>query len=162
MCYMTFLSTNSPEDLALGNGPLVQFSRDMPGLPEERYLEHAHKWFIASRFGCSCGFRHLTVASVELGFGEPEDWYPEEAEDIQATLQVMAAIRRLVNAGAQVDCVDAWAHGQIEAAELAGTLSVDLTVVGDAAFRFFENHRFVFSAPPNTWLEAGGPDRPRP
>jgi hypothetical protein len=58
--------------------------------------------------------------------------------------------------------VDAWAHGQVEAPELAGTLGVDLAVVADAAFRFFENHRFVFSAPPNTWLEAGGPDRPRP
>jgi hypothetical protein len=141
---MTVLSTNSPADLALRNGPLVRFSRDMPGLPEERYLEHEHKWFIGSRYGCSCGFRHLAVGSVELGFGEPEDWYPEEAEDIQATLRVIAAIRQLVDAGAQVDCVDAWAHGQVEAAELAGSLGVDLAVVGDAAFRFFENHRFVF------------------
>ena len=146
MCYMTMLSTDATDDLGLGNSGLVQFTRTLPGLPEEKYLEHAHKWFIGSRHGCSCGFRHLYVGSVELGFGEPENWYPEDAEDLEATLQVIAAIRRLVNGGARVDCVDAWAHGQPDAPELAGTVHVNLTTLGDRSFRFFENHRFVFSS----------------
>ena len=143
MCYMTVLRTDSAEDLERIGTPLVRFSREMPGLPEESHLAYAHRWFVASRHGCSCGFRHLYVASVTLGFGEPEDWFPEEAADVEATREVVAQIRRLVAEGARVDCVDAWAHGK-PTAELAATVHVDLGTMGDRTFRFFENHRFVF------------------
>jgi hypothetical protein len=143
MCYMTLLSTDSPEDLGRGNNDLVRFSRELPGLPEEADLEHAHRWLIGSRHGCSCGFRHLYVGSVDLGFGEPQDWYPEEPEDLEATLQVIATIRQLVSGGARVDCIDAWAHGEATA-RLSGTVHVDLATLGDRSFRLFENHRFVF------------------
>jgi hypothetical protein len=143
MCYMTVLSTDSPEDLGPSSTPLVRFSREMPRLPEESHLAHAHRWFVASRHGCSCGFRHLYVDSVTLGFGEPQDWFPEEAADVEATREVSALIQRLLDGGARVDCVDAWAHGR-PTAELAGTVHVHLGTVGDRGFRFFENHRFVF------------------
>jgi|SRR5207247_2545234 len=152
MCYMTLLSTDSTEDLELGNSSLVRFSREMPGLPGEIYLEHTNKWFIASRHGCSCGFRHLYGESVDLGFGEREVWYPEEAEDLEATLQVIATIRRLVTSGAKVDCVDAWGHGK-EATELSGTVRVNVATLGDGSFRFFENHRFVFGVEPDNSLK---------
>src|SRR5438046_635025 len=79
MCYMTLLSTDSTEDLELGNSSLVRFSREMPGLPGEIYLEHTNKWFIASRHGCSCGFRHLYGESVDLGFGA---WHIEYCPEI--------------------------------------------------------------------------------
>lgn len=147
MCYLTLLSTDSPEDLGERSNDLIRFSREMPGVPEESHLGHANRWLVASRHGCSCGFRHLPVESAALGFGEPQDWYPEEAEDVEATRHVIATIRRLVIGGARVDCVDAWAHGKA-AAELVGTVSVDLATVEDRAFRFFENHRFVFDAAP--------------
>ena len=66
--------------------------------------------------------RHLCVSSVELGFGEPEEWFPEEASDIEATKQVAATIRALVTEGAKVDCVDAWAHELMDAAPLGGDI----------------------------------------
>jgi len=143
MCYMTLLSTTSNEDLSQQNDNLVRFSRDLPGLAEESHLAHPHRWFIGSRDGCSCGFRHLYVDSVDLGFAEPQEWYPEEPEDIEATRRLAATIRRLVDGGAQVDCVDAWDHGS-DANGLSGTIHVDLAAVPDQALRFFENHRFVF------------------
>lgn len=144
MCYITVLSTTSKADLAIHNNDLVRFSKKLPGVPEEKYLAHPFKWFIGSKAGCSCELRHLYVSSVELGFGESEEWFPEEASDIEATKQVAATIRALVREGAKVDCVDAWAHGQNEAGPLGGDIEVNLAEVSDAAFRFFEMHRFSF------------------
>ena len=54
---------------------------------------------------------------------------------------VIRVIRALVAEGAKVECVDLW-NGLT--AETPTTLEVDLASVSDAAFRFFENHRFVF------------------
>lgn len=144
MCYMTVLSTSSRADLALHNNELVKFSRDLPGIPEEIYLRNENKWFIGSASGCSCDFRHLHVSSVELGFGLPEDWYAEEPSHIDATRQVAVTIRALVSQGEQVDCVDAWAHGQTAPDPLAGELEVDLAAITNEEFRFFEGYRFVF------------------
>jgi hypothetical protein len=144
MCYVTVLSTDSAEDLGSSSTPLVRFSREMPGVREERHLAYAHRWYVASRHGCSCGLRHLAEASVTLGFGEPRDWFPEEAADVEATRQVITLIRRLVDGGAAVDCVDAWAEPSQATTDLPGTVRVRLDTVDDRAFRFFENHRFVF------------------
>ena len=148
MCYMTVLSTTSAADLSVDNNELVQFSKALPGVAEERHLAHEFKWFIGSKSGCSCEFRHLYVSSVELGFGEPEDWFPEEASDIDATRQVLRKIRSLVAEGEQVDCVDAWASDNKVDAPLAGETEVDLSAVSDAQFRFFEMHRFTFVTHP--------------
>lgn len=145
MCYMLLLGTDSPTDLSLRNTELLIFSKELPGLPEEQCLELSQKWFVGSAHGCSCGFRHLHVSGVSLGFGGPEDWFPEESADIEATRQFIGVVRSLVSAGYQVECVDAWANDQA-LASLTGTVDVDLEAVSDDAFRFFENHRFVFVA----------------
>jgi hypothetical protein len=144
MCYMTILSTTADIDLTAHNNELVRFSMSLPGVPEEKYLAHRFKWFIGSESGCSCEFRHLYVDSVSLGFGEPEDWLPEEPTKIEATKQISAVIRSLVRSGADVDCIDAWAHDQDAADPLAGELEVNLAEISDSAFRFFEMHRFTF------------------
>ncbi|ASF47717.1 hypothetical protein CEK71_17495 [Methylovulum psychrotolerans] len=144
MCYMTLLSTTAEDDLAVNNNGLVRFSSELPGIPEEKYLSFKNQWYIGSQHGCSCGFRHLYTSSVELGFGEPQEWYSEEASDIEATLQVIAIIRKLVERGELVDCVDAWAHGQETAEPLEGDLEINLAKINDPSFRFFENRRFLF------------------
>ena len=143
MCYMLLLSTDSPEDLSANNDSHIAFSRELPGLPEETMLTYPHKWFVGSRHGCSCGFRHLYVGSVELGFGEPVDWYEEENEDIEATLRFVRIINGLLQSGAGVECIDAWRY-EDKPPQLSGTIEVDLSEITDRAFRFYENHRFVF------------------
>lgn len=140
---MLLLSTDADEDLSRRNDDLVSFSDELPELAERKLLAHPNQWFVGSRDGCSCGFRHLYVGSVELGCGEPEDWFLEEPEDIEATLRLIAIVRELSDKGAKVDCIDAWAHSS-DSACLAGTIDVDLSNMNDKAFRFFENHRFVF------------------
>lgn len=145
MCYMLLISTDSPADLSVHNDPQITFSRELPGLPEEALLEYPQKWFVGSRHGCSCGFRHLYVGSVELGFGEPVDWYKEEAEDIEATLKFIKIIRSLVESGVRVECIDAWAHRE-GPTTLSGTIRVHVADITDRAFRFYENHRFVFES----------------
>jgi hypothetical protein len=144
MCYMVLLSTDSPEDLTKRNGPLISFCRELPPLAEAFQLAYPNKWFVGSRHNCSCGFRHLYIGSVELGFGQPEEWFPEEAEDIEATVSFITVVRNLLVDGANVDCIDAWGHESSEA-NLSGTVAVNLTEMDDLEFRFFENHRFVFT-----------------
>ena len=144
MCYFTLLSTSDDSDLSLANTPVLRFERQLPAVPEACYLRFAHRWHVRSVSGCSCELRHLMDPTEDFGFDEPVDWYPEDAEQIDATLGFLACVRALLSRGASVDCVDAWAHGQAEPTPLAGDLEVDLAKIGDAAFRFFENYRFSF------------------
>ena len=140
MCYMVLISTTAEEDLSVHDSEFIRFSTDIPSIPERDLLKYPRHWFLVSREGtCSCSFRHLY--SVELGFGEPVEWFPEEPEQIRATLDVIEAIRGLVIAGGQVDCIDAWAGGSsLPFVEL----DVDLASVSNEAFRFYENHHFSF------------------
>ena len=79
--------------------------------------------------------------SADFAFSEPVDWFQQNDEDLVTTKQVIRVIRALVAEGAKVECVNLW-NGLT--AETPTTLEVDLASVSDAAFRFFENHRFVF------------------
>ena len=146
MCYIVLLGTTSDEDLARHNTSLLHFTRDIPTsgavAVEATALSHPHRWYVGSSAGCSCSFRHLY--SLELGFSEPEDWYPEEAEDIQATLQFIQVVRALVAEGHAVECIDAWDHSEMLPNEHQELL-VPLAAIRDSEFRFFENHHFVFS-----------------
>ena len=144
MCYTLLLSTTSPEDLSVHNTDLVRFTKDLPQIAEVAVLKHEHKWYVGSKSGCSCSFRHLY--SIELGFGEPVQWYKEEPEDIDATLQVIQIIREIVARGESVDCVDAWPR-QETASAVTRQRDVDLSSMKDSEFRFFENHHFTFSNP---------------
>ncbi len=142
MCYVLLLSTSSDKDLALFNNELVRFTRELPKIADVASLKNNHKWYIGSQSGCSCTFRHLY--SIELGFGEPVDWYPEEPEDIEATNQLIVIIRELVEAGESVDCIDAWEH-QNMCPVTGSEMQVNLSDVKNEEFRFFENHHFVFN-----------------
>lgn len=144
---MLLLSTDSVEDLSAQSDDLISFSTELPPLAEQVFLKHLNKWFVGSREGCSCGFRHLDISNTELGFGEPEDWFPEKIEDIEATLRFVATVKKLIEQGANVDCINAWGHDS-DSASLDGTTQVDLSQLNDRAFRFFENHRFIFTARP--------------
>jgi hypothetical protein len=141
MCYALLLSTTSDEDLSLRNSELVHFARELPKIADAKNLKYPNKWYIGSKSGCSCTFRHLY--SVELGFGEPVDWYEEAPEEIEATLQLIEVLRSLLEAREGVDCIDAWEHQSMHPIAVT-ELEVDLTQVSNAQFRFFENHHFVF------------------
>lgn len=140
MCYSVFMSTSSPEDLASRATPLITFHKRAADetLPP---LLHDHQWFVGSKSGCSCTFRHAT--SAQLGFGKPEEWYPDEPDEIAATATFIAMVRQVLADGYEVDCVDLWAEG---AAGKIVTREVDLAAVSDQEFRFFENVHFVFSS----------------
>ena len=139
MCYSVYLSTDSPEDLSVRRfkgGSFKRLDSDGNDLCTE-LLESVNQWYVASVSGCSCSFRHLT--SVELGFGEPEAWYPEEKQDIDATIALYAVLSSLVSWGHRVDLIDVWSGASPEAIV---TIDVYLDDVPASAFRLFENHRF--------------------
>ncbi len=149
MCYSLFLSTDSREDLTCYNSDLVKFQHPNPD--ERKYLsilKHSEKWCVGSKSGCSCTFRHLL--SVELGFGEPIDWYAEEEDELRATAELYRVIAKLLSQGNQVDCLDIWmgtgANDWDQAVDIKAIPEkiVDLHDVSEQAFRFFENYHFVF------------------
>jgi len=139
VCYSIYLSTNSDQDLSAENCDLVSFSKEPVPEPYRSLLKFPHQWFVGSKSMCSCTFRHLF--SIELGFGEPVDWYEEGEDEIAATLLFINIIRRISKLGFQVDCIDTWeGTGREDIIEI----SVNLDDIADDQFRFFENHHFVF------------------
>ncbi len=140
MCYSLFLSTNSPEDLSRNNSDLLRFQRPEATAWEYwQLLRYPERWYVGSKSGCSCTFRHLL--SVELGFGEPEEWFPEEDDEVRATAELYRVIARLVDAGYRVDCLDVW-EGACSS-DLKEQV-VDLAAVPEPAFRLLENRHFIF------------------
>lgn len=141
MCYGVYISTDSTEDLSKRNSELVRFEKvtDPNADPCTQLLDFPHKWYVGSKSGCSCTFRHLK--SVELGFGEPEDWYKEEQDDREATRELYRTLASLVSSGHEVDLVDRWEGTQPEDIT---TLDVSLDDVSESAFRMFEDHKFRF------------------
>ena len=141
MCYAVYLSTDSLANLSNHNTELVRFERINISSkdPVVELLEFVHKWYVGSKTGCSCTFRHLT--SIELGFAELEDWYHEEKDELEATQQLYEVISSLLLSGNKVDCLDRWEGVQPEQIK---TLEVSLTAVSKKTFRLFENYRFIF------------------
>lgn len=142
MCYLVYISTDFDGDLALRNSTLVSFEKDFthtdPAIVD--LLLYKHLWYVGSNAGCSCTFRHLP--SVGLGFGEPVEWFPEEADEIEATKMFYDVIADLKTAGHKVDCIEIWAGTRKDEIK---RLTVHLDNIPRDAFRFFENHHFIFS-----------------
>ena len=143
MCYSVFLSTDSKQDLSSSNSSLINFEKKLQDYEVEIVdsLHYSQKWHVASKSGCGCSFRHLY--SIELGFGEPVDWYEEESDDIEATKAFYDLAVDLLSSGNQVDCIAIWEGTKIDQVK---HLEVDLSSISRDSFRFFENHHFYFTS----------------
>ena len=135
------MSTTSDEDLSLLNTDLIRFGRPVADRYPTNALSYPNKWYIGSRTGCSCSFRH--VVQPEKGFGIPEEWFPEDALDIEATLTFIRLVRSLIAKGQCVDCVDFW-ESEIDKHQPPVSIKVDIGTIRDEEFKFFENHYFDF------------------
>ena len=142
MCYALLLSTTSNDDLSRFNSEAIRFEQEIPDYVPPGALLYPNKWYVGSRTGCSCSFRHLY--EPELGFGVPEDWFPEDESDIEATLTFVRLVRSWVSKGERVDCVDLWAGSDAEENAETPLMSVNLNQIQDEEFRFFENRHFDF------------------
>jgi len=141
MCYALLLSTTSSDDLTQFNGEAIRFDHGIPDRFSSGNLLYPNKWYVGSRTGCSCSFRHLY--EPELGFGVPEDWFPEEKSDIEATLMFVRLIRSLIMKSERVDCIDLWEGSDAKDVD-ASLIPVNLNQIQDEEFRFFENRHFDF------------------
>jgi hypothetical protein len=141
MCYRVYISTDSPRNLAESNSELVRSEKVTDPNSDLciSLLEFPNKWYVGSKSGCSCTFRHLHPASIELGFSEPEDWYKEEKDEIDATRELYGTLSDILSSGHQLDLVDRWEGSQ--PGDIT-TLDVSLDKVSERAFRMFENHKF--------------------
>jgi hypothetical protein len=141
MCYMLYLSTGCADDLSLQSSDLVRFQR--PSVETHsaypRILKYEYQWFVGSKSQCSCTFRHLCRESVDLGFGAPEDWFPEDQEHIEATRALYGILNDIVQRGHQVDVLDCWSGDEDKEAV---ALEVSLSAVSVDRVRLFEGHVF--------------------
>ncbi len=141
MCYMVYMSTDCDDDLSSKSSDLVRFGKPSVKTysPCPPVLRHEHKWFIGSKSECSCTFRHLCRESVELGFGTPEDWYPEKPDEINATRELYEILKDIVKRSHRVEVLDCWSGEEAQAAE---HLDVSLAQVPVDHFRLFEGYLF--------------------
>ena len=139
MCYRVYISTDSDDDLSKRNSVLVHFEKltDTNAGSCTQLLGFPNKWYVGSKSECSCTFRHLI--SIELGFGEPEDWCEEEQDNLDATKELYRTLNYLLSSGHKVDLVDQWYD--IKPEDIT-TLDVSLDEVSESAFIMFENHKF--------------------
>jgi len=142
MCYLVYISTDFEGDLSQHNSALISFEKYFTNADTEiiDLLLYKYHWYVSSKAGCSCTFRHLS--SIELGFGEPVYWYEESSDEIEATKIFYDEILSLIFQGNKVDCIEIWEGTNKNQVKL---LEVDLSAVPRDAFRFFENHHFVFN-----------------
>jgi len=142
MCYLVYISTDLEDDLSQRNSALISFEKDFTYYEPEiiDLLLYKYHWYVGSKAGCSCTFRHLS--SIELGFGEPVYWFEEPSDEIEATKIFYDEISSLITQGKKVDCIDIWAGTKCHQIK---RIEVDLSSVPRDAFRFFENHHFVFN-----------------
>src|SRR6476620_1186726 len=112
MCYSVYISTDSLEDLSRRNSELVRCERVADAETDScvTLLDFAHRWYVGSKSGCSCTFRHAT--SADIGFSDPVDWYPEEQDALDATRELYTVLMDLLAAGSRVDLIDVWAGTQ--------------------------------------------------
>ena len=144
MCYILMLSTTFDGDLTAHDTDLLGFVREPLEEPSAVHLMYPNRWLVRGHGGtCSCGFRHVMDAAI--GFGEPEDWHPEEPDSLEATRQFYAVVRTLAASGFGVDCVDAWNGAD---ASSIRRKRVTASKVGDTEFRLFENYHFEFHSEP--------------
>jgi hypothetical protein len=142
MCYLVYLSTDSAEDLLRRNSEWVRFRPVKEAdRPHDTLLKNPNKWYVGSKSGCSCAFRHLYDEDPRVDFREPEDWSPEEEDAVKATIELYRVIAALRAGGHQVDCLDLWCDTPLDQIR---EKMVNLNTVPEKAFRLLEMCHFVF------------------
>ncbi len=139
---MVYISTDCADDLSLRTSNEVRFEKPSVEAcsPRPRALQHEHAWFVGSESGCSCTFRHLCRESVKLGFGAPEDWFPEEEGRVAATRRLYQILKEIVERGYRVEVLDCWSGDEDKEPERR---DVSLSQVPADHFRLFEGYLFT-------------------
>jgi hypothetical protein len=146
VCYSIYVSTDCPEDLGAQKFKHLNFNNNLAPEPSHvqllPLLAYPHRWFLnrAEYGGCSCQFRH----SLDPQFEPPQDWMPEDEDNVSATKEAYQVFRRIVDGGYRLDLIDVFS-GETFRDEIQ-TLAVSLESVAAESFRFFEGYRFVFEA----------------
>ena len=145
MCYVIYLSTTSEEALDDLPRDLCRFApvTDADDMELVELLAHPQRWYLESRYGgCSCHFRHLGGES-DMCFDPPEEWCPEDDDDVESTAAVYDFLARIVESGHKLDIISAWNGTSPQEIK---DLPVSLHAVPRDSFRFFENYRFILSS----------------
>ena len=136
---MIYIATDCQDDLSKFNNELVTFKKVADRHREEKFISLfslPYIWHICSRTGCSCGFRN---DNLEIGFTEPEDWFPEDKDSIKATRQVYKTLSNILKTGIRTDCLSVWSD--VENDDIK-TIEISFKEIKEKQFRFFTNYLF--------------------
>jgi hypothetical protein len=129
VCYLVYFSTTSSEDLTAVVSPHFHVRHTDDAVAAR--LAHPQRYFLECRFGgCSCHFRH---ADADLGFGEPEEWYSEDEDDLEPTAAFYDLLLKLRRDGHEVDLFSIFEGTPVD--ELS-EIRVDLAGIKRSEFRF--------------------------
>lgn len=140
MSYIIFISTDCEDDLKKRNCELVRFTRELPFDIEAGLLSNKNVWHVKSKEDSGGPFRHSPEPN---SFALPQDWYPEDKADIEATIIFMDTVRYILQNEFDVDCINMWCHDASWSGDPV-KMTVDLSDIKNEEFRFFENHIFEF------------------
>lgn len=158
MCNLIALSTTCPDDLRQIEQTCCVFEPLGEDDPLGALLELRHRWFVSSRYGgCSCHFRHWTGwynhpgetrsdgtpvmhRETEPHFGPPEDWFPEDDDDVRATAEFWDILHGLATDHHAVEVACVWESSNADYE--VRTVDVSLREVTREAFRFCDGWRF--------------------
>ena len=133
------MSTTSEANLEASDGVhyLLHAVTDEEREAAVEHLAYRSRWFVACRFGgCSCHFRSF-VEGNPREFWEPQDWFEEDPEDVEATRAFYDLVSSLVGHGHQVDIVTVWSGDAVR-----HQFDVSLSEVSREAFGFMDGTRF--------------------
>lgn len=148
MCYMVYISTNCPDDLSALSSHAVRFEQPKaenytpcPAIFNSHKTLGCQTWYVGSATGCSCTFRQLCKESIELGFDIPQEWYPEDSEEIQATLLLYEILCDIVQRGFSLSLLDCWSGDEHLD---PNPLEVSCSAIAADQFRLYEGYQFIF------------------
>lgn len=138
MCHLTYLGTDSPEDLTSFNTAGFHLAKAAPTPDISEALSYPYIWLASEKPECcSCIFR---TAMGLTEFGIPEDWLEEEQESLDASKKFYRVIAHLLAQGAKVESITCWEDQE----GAFNNLLVDLSAVAEDEFRFFSGYRFDY------------------
>ncbi len=142
MCYMVYIASSKPIKVDEWQDDYMRVKPvESPDKEVMAYLSCENVYSVSSKMGCGCEFR--IAMARDMGFTEPQDWYPESEASLTGTALIYRLLQVMAGEGARVELLSLWsdyAGGPVRSEE------IDLQTIGEKSFRMFENRKLTVNS----------------